>query len=67
VNSLAEAKMEERAKLTSDVAAELNLDADQDANERISGSQLFFGVRLAPNAIISRSKPGVTKCTLLKR
>src|SRR5262249_37080982 len=57
----------ERAKLTSEAAAKLNLDARQDADNRISGHQLFFGVKLAPNPIVIGSKPGEMKCTVLKK
>jgi hypothetical protein len=59
--------VEERAKLTSAVAAKLNLDASAQATDRISGAQLFFGVILAPNAIIAGPKPGTLKCTHLSK
>jgi hypothetical protein len=56
--------IDERAKLTSEAAAKLNLDARQDADNQILGHQLFFGVRLAPNPIIAGgSSPGTLKCT----
>ena len=61
----------ERAKLTSEAAAKLNLDARQDADNRISGHQLFFGVKLAPKPIMLGSNPGSNlgemKCTVLKK
>jgi len=57
----------ERAKLTSEAAAKLNLDARQDADNRISGHQLFFGVKLAPKPIVLGSQLGETKCTVLKK
>ena len=57
----------ERARLTSEVAAKLNLDAKQDADNRVSGHQLFFGVRLAPSPIVVGSKPSVMKCTVLNK
>jgi hypothetical protein len=57
----------ERAKLTSEAAAKLNLDALQDADDRISGHQLFFGVKLAPNPIALDSNPREMKCTVLKK
>ncbi|TWB62522.1 hypothetical protein [Bradyrhizobium sacchari] len=44
--------MEERAKLTSEIAAKLDLDAHQGADDKVSGSQLFFGIRLSPNPIV---------------
>lgn len=59
--------LEERTKLTSTVAAKLNLDASEQASDRISGAQLFFGVILAPNAIIAGTKPGTLKCTHLNK
>ncbi len=56
--------MEERAKLTSDIAAKLSLDAQEGTDDRMSGSQLFFGVRLSPNPIVLRSATGEIKpCT----
>jgi hypothetical protein len=57
----------ERAKLTSEAAAKLNLDARQDADNRISGHQLFFGVKLAPKPIMLGSKVGEMKCTVLNK
>ena len=57
----------ERAKLTSEAAAKLNLDASQDADDRISGHQLFFGVKLASNPITLGSNPSEMKCTVLKK
>jgi hypothetical protein len=61
----------ERAKLTSEAAAKLNLDARQGADNRISGHQLFFGVKLAPKPIMLGSDPGSNlgemKCTVLKK
>jgi len=57
----------ERAKLTSEAAAKLNLDARQDADNRISGHQLFFGVKLAPKPIMLGSNLGEMKCTVLKK
>jgi hypothetical protein len=57
----------ERAKLTSEAAARLNLDAREDADNRISGHQLFFGIKLAPNPIVIGSKPSEVKCTTLKK
>ena len=59
--------IDERAKLTSEVAAKLNLDARQDADNRISGHQLFFGVKLAPKPIVIGSNPSEMKCTVLKK
>jgi hypothetical protein len=57
----------ERAKLTSEAAAKLNLDAREDVDDQISGHQLFFGVRLAPNPITVGPKPIEMKCTALKK
>ena len=57
----------ERAKLTLEAAAKLNLDAHQDADNRISGHQLFFGVKLAPKPIMLGSNPNEIKCTVLKK
>lgn len=57
----------EKAKLTSEAAAKLNLDVRQDADNRISGQQLFFGVRLAPNPITVGSNSSEMKCTALKK
>ena len=57
----------ERAKLTSEAAAKLNLDARQDADNRISGHQLFFGVKLAPKPIVLGSHVGEMKCTVLNK
>jgi hypothetical protein len=57
----------ERAKLTSEAAAKLNLDARQDADNRISGHQLFFGVKLAPKPIMLGSHLGEMKCTVLNK
>ncbi len=56
----------ERAKLTSEAAAKLNLDARQDSDNRISGHQLFFGVKLAPKPILASNSSEV-KCTVLKK
>jgi hypothetical protein len=54
----------ERAKLTSEAAAKLNLDARQDVDNQILGHQLFFGVKLAPNPIVGgSSSPSELKCT----
>ena len=56
--------MEERAKLTSEIAAKLDLDAHEGADDKVSGSQLFFGIRLSPNPIVLRSAAGEIKpCT----
>jgi hypothetical protein len=56
--------IDERAKLTSDAAAKLNLDARQDADNQILGHQLFFGVKLAPNPIVAGNpSPSALKCT----
>jgi hypothetical protein len=55
--------IDERAKLTSEAAAKLNLDARQDADNQILGHQLFFGVKLAPNPIIAGNpSPSALKC-----
>jgi hypothetical protein len=59
--------IDERARLTSEAAAKLNLDARQDAGNRISGHQLFFGVKLAPRPIVIGSNPSEMKCTVLKK
>jgi hypothetical protein len=58
--------MEERAKLTSEIAAKLDLDAHQGGDDKMSGSQLFFGIRLSPNPILLKdaahdNKPCVRK------
>lgn len=58
--------LKDRAKLTSEVAAKLSLDADQGADDRMSGSQLFFGVRLLPNPVVLASMPGEIKPCLRK-
>lgn len=56
--------MEERAKLTSEIAAKLDLDAQQGVNDKVSGSQLFFGIRLSPNPIVLKTATGEIKpCT----
>jgi hypothetical protein len=56
--------MEERAKLTSEIAAKLDLDAQQGADDKVSGSQLFFGIRLSPNPIVLKTATGEIKpCT----
>jgi len=57
----------ERAKLTSEAAAKLNLSARQDADNRMSGHQLFFGVKLAPSPIVVSANSGAIKCTVLKK
>ena len=56
--------MGERARLSLAAAEKLNLDARQDLADRITGRQLFFGIKLAPNAIILGSSPGgqLLKC-----
>lgn len=53
--------MEERAKLTSEIAAKLELDAQQGADDKVSGSQLFFGIRLSPNPILLDGAAGEIK------
>ena len=53
--------MEERAKLTSEIAAKLELDAHQGSDDKVSGSQLFFGIRLSPNPIVLKSAAGEIK------
>lgn len=53
----------EQARFSSEAAANLDLVASQDSTNRISGKRLFYGVRLAPDAIILNTpdaKP--TKC-----
>jgi hypothetical protein len=56
--------MEEKAKLTSEIAAKLDLDVQQGAEDKVSGSQLFFGIRLSPNPILLKSATGKIKpCT----
>jgi hypothetical protein len=56
--------IDERAELTSEAAAKLNLDARQDADNQILGHQLFFGVKLAPNPIVAGNpSPSALKCT----
>jgi hypothetical protein len=56
--------MEERAKLTSEIAAKLELDAHQGGDDKVSGSQLFFGIRLSPNPIVLKTATGEIKpCT----
>jgi len=42
----------ERARFDAEAAAKLNLAPSQDSTNRISGRQLFFGIKLAPEAII---------------
>ena len=42
----------ERAQLTAEVAAKLKLDAREDSTNRVSGRQLFYGVKLASNPIL---------------
>jgi hypothetical protein len=42
----------ERAQLTAEVAAKLKLDAHEDSTNRVSGRQLFYGVKLASNPIL---------------
>ncbi|MBP1096428.1 hypothetical protein [Bradyrhizobium diazoefficiens] len=53
--------MEEKAKLTSEIAAKLDLDVHQGADDKVSGSQLFFGIRLSPNPIVLKSAAGEIK------
>ncbi|MDA9507367.1 hypothetical protein XI09_22590 [Bradyrhizobium sp. CCBAU 11386] len=53
--------MEEKAKLTSEIAAKLDLDVHQGANDKVSGSQLFFGIRLSPNPIVLKTAAGEIK------
>ncbi|SFI64831.1 hypothetical protein SAMN04487925_103590 [Bradyrhizobium sp. cf659] len=53
--------MEEKAKLTSEIAAKLDLDVHQGANDKVSGSQLFFGIRLSPNPIVLKTAAGDIK------
>ena len=53
--------MEERAKLTSEIATKLDLDVHQGADDKVSGSQLFFGIRLSPNPIVMKSASGEIK------
>ena len=56
--------MEERAKLTSEIATKLDLDVHEGANDKVSGSQLFFGIRLSPNPIVMHSASGeINPCT----
>lgn len=56
--------MEERAKLTSEIAAKLALEAHQGMDDKVSGSQLFFGIRLLPYPILLDSHTGKVKpCT----
>jgi len=56
--------MEEKAKLTSEIAAKLELDAHQGSDDKVSGSQLFFGIRLSPNPIVLKTATGEIKpCT----
>ena len=59
-----EISMEEKAKLTSEIAAKLDLDVHQGSDDKVSGSQLFFGIRLSPNPIGMKSTTGEIKpCT----
>ncbi|KGJ65880.1 hypothetical protein BJA5080_02525 [Bradyrhizobium diazoefficiens SEMIA 5080] len=53
--------MEEKAKLTSEIAAKLDLDVHQGADDKVSGSQLFFGIRLSPNPIVLKTAAGEIK------
>ncbi|WP_244626152.1 hypothetical protein [Bradyrhizobium betae] len=56
--------MEEKAKLTSEIAAKLDLDVHEGAEDKVSGSQLFFGIRLSPNPIVMKTAAGdVNPCT----
>jgi hypothetical protein len=56
--------MEEKAKLTSEIAAKLDLDVQHGDEDKVSGSQLFFGIRLSPNPILLKSATGKIKpCT----
>jgi len=54
----------DRAQLNSKAAAKLNLAAHQISTDRITGRHLFFGVKLAPNAILAdripNRSPGAT-------
>ena len=54
----------ERAKLTAEVAAKLKLDAHEDSTNRMSGRALFYGVKLASNPILlgSGASDQPTKC-----
>jgi hypothetical protein len=58
----------ERVRLSAAAAEKLNLDARQDSADRIMGHELFFGIKLAPNAIILNSNPGdhLPKCSALQ-
>lgn len=53
--------MEERAKLTSEIAAKLELEAHEGSDDKVSGSQLFFGIRLSPNPIVLKTAAGEIK------
>jgi len=53
--------MEERAKLTSEIAAKLDLEAHEGEDDKVSGSQLFFGIRLSPNPIVLKTAAGEIK------
>lgn len=56
--------MEEKAKLTSEIAAKLDLDVHQGADDKVSGSQLFFGIRLSPDQIGMKAATGdIRPCT----
>ena len=53
VNYRQELATEEKGKLTIDLAATLNLSADQDRTDRMQGNGLIYGIKLMPAAIIS--------------
>jgi hypothetical protein len=56
----------DQARFNSEAAAKLDLVASQDSTNRISGKRLFYGVRLAPDAVFPNtpdSKP--VKCLRL--
>lgn len=53
VNYKRELATEEKGKLTTDLAATLNLSADQDRADRMQGNGLIYGIKLMPAGIIS--------------
>ena len=59
----------ERARLSAEAAAKLKLDAHQDSENRISGRQLFYGVKLASNPILlgSSATDPPPKCSIVKK
>ena len=63
VNYTQELAIEERGKLTTELAGTLNLSADQDRADRMQGNGLIYGIKLMPTGIISNDPTSApTRC-----